>query len=234
MAGSTQVLHRFAIVGVLIASALAHGFFAWVNRERRPTLVVLEAPPHATVRAVLSFGDPQFLYRVWSMHLQNAGDTGGRATRMVDYDYDHVLGWLQALQALDRDAQQHTFLAAHYFSQTPRVNDARRVAEFVVGDVTLSPARKWYWLTFVIATAQKTLNDLPYALDVARQLAGYDFPNMDAYNFMFPAIFLERLGRYDEARAEIARVLETRRHRLGPPHFAWIEYFTQGLAEKGR
>lgn len=182
----------------------------------------------------MSFGDSQLLYRIWSSHLQNAGDTGGRSTRMTEYNYDYVIGWLQALQALDRDSHQHTFLAAHYFSQTPRVADVRRIAEFIAADVALSPARKWYWLTFVMTIAQKSLNDLPLALEVSRQLASYDYPNMDGYNFMFPAIFLERMGRYDEARAEIAKVLQTRKHRLAREHLGWIEVFTQGLAEKVR
>jgi len=217
---------------LLVTVALAHGVFAWENRGRRPDMVVLEAPPGMTARTLLSFGDPQFLYRVWSAHLQNAGDTGGRATAMRDYDYDHVIGWLRTLQALDRDAQQHPFLAAHYFSQTPNLADVRRLTEFILSDVALSPARKWYWLTYALSLARAKLKDLPFALEISRQLASYDFPDMNGYNYMFPAIYLERMGRFEEARAEIDKVLRTRRHRLSKEHFLWVDEFTQGLAGK--
>lgn len=217
---------------LLIAVGLAHGIFAWANRERRPEMIVLEAPPHATTRAALSFGDGQFLYRYWAVHLQNAGDSGGRATPMTDYNYDFVVGWLQALQALDPDAQQHTFLAAHYFSQTPDLADVRRITDFVISDVELSPARKWYWLTYVMTVAQKKLNDLDYTLEISRRLASYDFADMNGWNYMFPAIYLERLGRYDEARDELERTMETKRHKLRPEHFVWAEEFTGGLARQ--
>jgi hypothetical protein len=235
MAALPLKLRRFPIVlALLIAAAAAHGTFAWVNRDRRPDMIVLEAPPGPTARTALAFGDAQFLYRSWAAHLQNAGDTGGRATPMRDYNYDYVLGWLQALQALDRDAQQHAFLAAHYFSQTPKLDDVRRLVDFIIADVRLSPARKWYWLTYVMTLAQRKLDDLPYALEISRELASYDFPDMDGYNYLFTAIYLERLARYDEARDEVARVVETKRQKLGPPHLAWVEQFTQGLAEKAR
>jgi hypothetical protein len=234
MFARVRLNRSLGLMAVLIAAAVAHGAFAWANRERRPDMIVLESPPGAVARTVLSFGDAQFLYRYWSAHLQNAGDTGGRATPLRDYNYDDVVGWLRALQALDKDSHQHSFLAAHYFAQTPNLVDTRRIIDFMIADVALSPARKWYWLTYGMTTAQKKLNDLDYALAISRQLASYDFPDMDGYNYMFPAIFLERMQRYDEARGEIARVLESKKHRLGPPHLAWVEDFTQGLAEKRR
>ena len=220
----------FAIGLLLLCAAAAHAVFAWHHRDLRPDLVVLETPPTAVQRTLFAFGDTQFLYRYWSSYLQNAGDTGGRATRMRNYDYDDVIGWLKTLQALDSKAQQHTFLAAHYFSQTPRMDDLRKVLAFIADDVAKHPARKWYWLTYAMPAAAKTLDDIGYALELSRQLASYDFPHMTGWNYLFPAIYLERMGRFDEARAEIAGVLETRRSKLDSGQLMWIEEFTRGLA----
>ena len=84
---------------------------------------------------------------------------------------------------------------------------------------------------FAMTLAQKRLNDLPYTLEISRRLASYEFPDMTGWIYLFPAIYLERMQRYDEARAEIARVLVSKRHRLSREHLMWAGEFTQGLAK---
>lgn len=224
-----RLYRKFAVGFLLLCAAVAHAVFAWHHRGLRPDLTILDPPPTAEHRTVLAFGDPQFLYRYWSSYLQNAGDTGGRATRMRDYDYDDVIAWLRTLQALDVRAQQHTFLAAHYFSQTPDKDDLRKVLSFIADDVTKDPARKWYWLTYAMSAAAKSLGDVAYALELSRQLASYDFSDMTGWIYLFPAIYLERMARFDEARAEIKDLLESRRSKFSSEQLRWIEDFTHGL-----
>jgi len=214
---------------VLYLLALAHGVFAWNIRGLRPELDILGPPPSSAVRQAVSFGDAQVLYRFWALDLQNAGDTGGRATPMRDYNYDYVLGWLTALRELDGRGQFHLFLAAHYFSQTPNLDDVRRIVEFIRVDAAKNPNEKWYWLTQAIATAQLRLNDLPYALSLSLELAGYDPPSAPRWVLMFPAVLLEKMGRFVEAKTAIERVRTQRWNDLREDERLWLEDFTQRL-----
>ena len=209
--------------------AIAHGVFAWNSRDIRPQLSIVTSPPSPATRDALAFGDHQLLYRFWALDLQNAGDTGGRATPMRDYNYDYVIGWLAALHDLDLQASHHVVLAAHYFAQTPNLSDVRRIVEFIVRDAEASPKEKWYWLTQAIALAETRLNDAPYALDIAERLARYDFPEMPHWIFMFPAVLLEKMGRTAEARAVIEDVQLKKRSVLTEDELLWIEFFTQKL-----
>jgi len=214
---------------VLYLLALAHGVFAWNIRGLRPELDILGPPPSSAIRQAFSFGDAQMLYRFWALNLQNAGDTGGRATPMRDYNYDYVLGWLTALRELDARGQYHLFLAARYFSQTPNLNDVRRIVEFIRADVAQSPNEKWYWLTQAVAMTQMRLQDLRYALIIAEELAAYDPPDAPAWVLMFPAVLLEKMGRFGEAKTAIERVRMQRWNDLREDERLWLEDFTQRL-----
>jgi hypothetical protein len=225
-----MVGRRISFGGVaLVLVAAAHGIFAWQNRDRRPDLAVVTQPPTAAERQALSFGDAQFLYRAWGLDLQNAGDTGGRATPMRRYNYDYVMGWLDALQTLDARSQFHTFLAAHYFSQTPNAGDVRRMVAFIVQDAAANPTSKWQWFVHAAVMAQRQLEDLPLALRIAEQMAAYDLPDVPPWARMFPAVILEKMSRKAEARALVEHVLSREQNTLSPQERAWGEDFIQQL-----
>lgn len=210
---------------VFYVLAIVHGVFAWSVRDRRPDFTVLLPPPAPAVREAATFGDRQFLYRVWALDLQNAGDTGGRATPMRDYNYDYVVGWLEALRHLDGRAHFHTFLAVRYFSNTPRQDDVRKVVRFVVDDVQQNADIKWYWLTQATQIVRRRLSDEEYGLQIAQLLASYDYPNMPSWTWLFPAILLENLGQRNEALAVIADVRRRKAGRLEPETLLWMSEF---------
>jgi hypothetical protein len=219
----------FFLLCVFLIFAMGHGVFAWANRDRRPDLSIIDPPPSALERKALAFGDDEFLYRAYVLELQNAGDTGGRATPMRDYNYDYVLGWLRSLQALDARAQHHALLAARYF---PTVNEpvaVRKLVEFVAADVEMNPERKWSWLMQAVLMADHRLNDKEYALKLAKQLAGYDYPDMPSWIFMFPGVLLKQLGRNDEARAVMETVRRDKAGLLTPQDLHWMEDFERNL-----
>jgi hypothetical protein len=228
-AGTTAFGRTHRVTMLLCIVAVLHAVFMWSNRGRRPELAVIDPPPTAAAAQALSFGDSQFLYRYWALDLQNDGDTGGRATPMRDYDYDNVLGWLKSLQALDPRAQHHVFLATRYFSQTPHSADIRRLVDFIVDDVARAPARKWYWLTQAEEMAEYKLKDLPYALAIAETAAGYDFPEMPSWIWLFPAVLLQKEGRPADASAVIDRVRREKHNRLEPETLHWMKDFQDHL-----
>lgn len=214
---------------LLYLLVVAHGALTWTYRGVRPELEIIAPPPGAQVRTVLAFGDEQLLYRMWALGLQNAGDTGGRTTAMRDYNYDYVLGWLNALSALDPHAEYHLLLAARYFSYTPNKNDLRRLVDFIAADVGRAPDKKWYWLTQAVIIAETKIGDLPLALDLARKLAAYDLPGGPGAPRMLPAILLEKVGRLAEAESAMEEVRTRWWNDLTEDERRYLEYFIQRL-----
>jgi hypothetical protein len=217
-------VHRLPWAGMLcIILAVAHGIFAWSNRELRPELAVLTPPPGALAREALSFGDGQFFYRTSVLNLQTVGDEGGRVTRLSDYNYDYVLGWLEALAALDPLSHHYIMLAVRYFGFTPDLTSVRRLVDFVVADASADPQRKWYWLTQAMVMADHTLADLDYTLQIAEQLAAYDFPGLPSWLLLFPAVVLEKMDRFEEALALLNRVRVDEAARLTQYDQNWVD-----------
>jgi len=214
----------------LAVVATAHGVLAWTFKDQRPDFAVLPPPPSGVEREALSFGDRQFLYRMWSLNIQNAGDTGGRATPMRDYNYEHVIGWLKALHALDPRGQHHMFLATWYFSQTPNEVDVRRIVDFVVEASAQKPEQSWYWMARAVTLAEMRVADADYALGIARRLAAYEFPDMPAWILMYPAILLEMSGRIADADLAAREVFERRQGTFSPEDLAWAREFLQRLS----
>jgi len=221
---------QIPLLGIaLILLAGAHAVFAWRVRDIRPEFSIVDPPPSVLAREAFALGDKQFLYRTWALDLQNAGDTGGRATAMRNYNYDNVIGWLKTLQALDPLSEYYTFMAMHYFALTPVISDVRAIGDFVVEDVRVAPAIKWPWMMQVVALTQRRLQDLEYALEVSKELASYDYPEIPGWVFMFPATILEKMKRYSEARIFLEKVLAERAHRLSADDLLWAEQFLQQL-----
>ena len=217
---------KLTLLGPLVfILAAAHAVFAWMHRDLRPVLEVLTPPPGHLAGTVAAAGDNQFIYRIWALDLQNAGDTGGRATPMHDYNYDLVIGWLETLQALDPRAHQHAHLAANYFSLTPNLADVRRIVAFVADDWALYPAEKWVWMVRGVEIATARLKDREYALALSQRLAAYDLPAISFIIMSLPAIFLEKLGRYAEARVALNEALQKRADTVTVDERAWAEDF---------
>lgn len=220
------------ITFLLCLFAVLHGVFAWHYRDQRVFSSALGPPPPKVAQTAASFGDEQFLYRIWGLNLQNAGDTGGQVTRMSDYNYDHVVGWLTALQNLDAGAQFHSFLATRYFSLSQDLEDVRKVVGFIEGDVMLNPARKWFWLTQAVEIADHDLGNTEYALELAIRLASYDYPGMPGWVWMYPTVLLEKLGRFEEAKTFLREVLREKASRLTPDDLIWADQVTQRLSNR--
>jgi hypothetical protein len=221
---------KLPLIGPLVLClAAGHAVLTWYHRDERPVLQVLTPPPDPWARTAAAAGDNQFLYRVWALHLQNAGDTGGRATPMRDYNYDFVLGWLATLQSLDNKSHLHTQLASDYFSLTPNEQDVRRITAFVLNDVALHPEQKWPWAIRAIQIATSRLKDYELALAISRDLNAYNVPDMPYGALSLPAVFLESLGRYAEARDAVEVIREKYADKMTADDIDWTDKFIQRL-----
>jgi tetratricopeptide (TPR) repeat protein len=205
------------LVGQIVFSQLA--------RDTRVELeAVPPAPPAAAVLAAIALGDSQAAYRAGGLALQNFGDTGGRWTRLADYDYARLVGWFERLVELDGEARYVPVLAAYYYAQTPVVADARAVIDFVAGYALARPARRWRLLGHAVYLARHHLGDLELALALARRLAALEVDGLPLWARQLPALVLAEMGETEAARREIEAL--ARRYRDLPPEEArWHEYF---------
>ena len=213
----------------VVLCAGAHGVFAWVNRDRKPDLSIIDPPPSAHEREAMAFGDDQFLYRAQVLELQNAGDTGGRATPLGEYNYDYVVGWLENLNKLDPCAIHHDLLATRLYAWGREPATLRKLVDFIVSDVATCPRRKWYWQTQAIAMANHRLNDRPYGLELARNLAAYDLPDMPFWIFLYPSVLLADMGQSEEALREMEKVRNTRAAMMTAEDQNYVARFEERL-----
>lgn len=212
-----------------LALVIAHAGLAMFTRNIHSNPPVMTAPPGEVSRKAMAFGDDQFLYRVLSIDLQNAGDGGGRVTPISQYNYDYVLGWLRAVEALDPLAQHHYILAARYFSYTQNAADLRRVIAFIFEKASRNPERHWFWVTQCIELADHRLGDTAYALQIAQVAAAYTFPEVPAWVWMFPALLMEKMGRFEDAYEFLAKVRVEKAGRLSQYESNWIDEVSRRL-----
>lgn len=222
---------RFILAtGLLLAFGL-HASIGWFLHKERPHLEILPPQPTDTAAKAISLGDAQFLYRVFTLQIQNAGDTGGRFTPMRMYDIPAVVSWLELLQRLDENASHHTALATRYFSQLRESDDLRSLVAFIDRDVSLAPERKWYWQTQAVALARDRLKDVPYALELAKKMRQYQeyVPEGFFWTLQMEPILLEDLGRIDEARALMMQIVTEHGARMNSAERTWTQMFFDRL-----
>jgi hypothetical protein len=212
--------------------AIAQIGFAVAARHVTPNRDLLPPVPTPRLRDAESFGDPQFLFRIDSLEIQNAGDTGGRIVPVKNYDFGIVVGWLRTLQSLDSRSAIPIELASGYFGQSQNTDYVRPIVEFMRENVGLRPQARWKYLFQAVYLAQRRLRDNDLALATAYQLASYDFPDMMPLAGMMPAFILEDLGRFREARAIIEKAQQRFAGRLSPDDDKFIHNYLDYLATR--
>ena len=221
---------------IVLALAVIQVAFAWSIRSLDPKRDYLSVPPSRLAQDALAFGDTQFLYRTFALEVQNAGDTGGRIVPVKNYDFGRVTGWLEVLDRLDRRSGFGLEMAGGYFGQSQNVADVEPIVRFIMRKVGEDPENRWKALYNAIYLARHRLRDDSLALEVARQLAGYDFEGVEVWAALMPAFILEDHQRYREAM-EIVRNAVTRfGSRLSEDDAKWTASYIDFLlqVEAGR
>jgi hypothetical protein len=179
-----------------------------------------------------SFGDTQFLYRSLAMDLQNFGDTGGHLTPLKDYDVRQLVAWMRVLDSLDALANHHVTLAARYFSQTQHKADVEQLVRYVQEHVAKNPREKVQWLGDAISLAAVRLGNNALAMEVADQLATYDFPEMTVIAYQLPALIHRRAGDYAGAARLMAQAYERVKTRSSPQDLEFMEGFIAQMQQQ--
>lgn len=180
----------------------------------------------------LAFGDSQFLFRYLALTLQNAGDNGGRVTPLKNYDYEKVVAWLELLDHLDVQTHWTIAMSNGYFGQTQNTDDVKPIVRYMQSHVAQDPAVKWPWLVNAINLARHRYKGDWLALDVARQLASYDYESMNSASLQMPALILDDLSQYGVAMSEMVNLQTDHRREFSPEDNAWMTYFIEVMRQE--
>jgi hypothetical protein len=163
--------------------ALALGLQALLHHggpSPRATAQDLPPAPRAEVLRLASFGEPQALARVAMLYLQAFDLSGENALPYRRLDYARLIGWLDAILALDPRSQYPLFCAARVYAETDDPARMRQMLDFVYRQYFIDPNRRWPWLAHAALLAKHELNDLPlarrYAAAVQRHATAPDVP----------------------------------------------------------
>ena len=69
------------------------------------------------------------------------------------------------------------------------------------------------------------------ALDAARQLATYDYPEMNAASLQMPALVLDDLQQYESAKQEMVVLKQRRGIEFSPNDQVWVDWFIEQMNE---
>jgi hypothetical protein len=197
---------------ILLTFALALAFVVQLGLGQQIKQIPQEweiVPPPPTQRAVqlAAFGDRQFLHRVYARQIQEFGDTGGRTTRMVDYDMGQVVLWLDLLDQLDSQSQYQLALGLRYFASTPRQDQLITLVDYASRAVTLNPINRAQWLREAIVIADRRLKNQALALRVADQLAAVDWPDLNILAYQLAPLLRAKYGDFQGAAAGMQKAL---------------------------
>ena len=226
------MLPRLALTLLLPAFLLAQVGLSWGIRDVRPTLGILPDLPEQAALDALAFGDRQFLFRYLALELQNAGDNGGRVTPLRNYDYDKVVDWLDLLEDLDLTSHWPIAMANGYFGQTPKTEDVEPIIRYMQAHVAQEPERKWPWLVNGIYLARHRLRNDWVALDVAVQLASYDYDRMNSASLQMPMLVMDDLEQFGRAGRHMSALMQRRGSEFPPEDQLWMKDFIALMAER--
>lgn len=216
---------------ILVAIQLA---FTYQIRGLRAAIEEMPPPPTDRALKVMSFGDEEFLFRYLGRWLEFVGDGGGRVRGLRFYDYDRVVGWLEALDRLDKGRSDYTqHLATHYFGEiTPAVDPdhlrLRKIVDYVRITALTDPPRYWQWLVWVGIKARNPMHDRALVMQVARDLLSPELKDarVPAWVRVLPVRLYRFAGDEAAARDVIAHI--------SPEDMATVEADRRRLQEKIR
>jgi hypothetical protein len=155
----------------------------------------------------MSLGDDQFLFRALALEVQEMGDSGGRFTPLGDYNYSMLIEWFRLLDGLDARSDYAVSLAALSYGMTQKPEDARRIAIYVREHAARDPAKKWRFLAHAAYIARYRGKDLALALEIAKDLAAVDIPDIPAWTKQMPAFIMTEMGDKEAAEAYLSALI---------------------------
>jgi len=173
-----------------------------------------ELPPAPRPEALrlASFAEEPAAARLAMLYLQAFDYRGANRIPYQKLDYGRLIGWLDAILALDPRSDYPLFSAARIYAETPDSARSRQMLEYVYRAFLQDPDRRWPWLAHAALLAKHRLNDLPLALRYARAVEQNTAdPNVPSWAKQMQIFVLEDMNELEAARTMIIGLLENGR-----------------------
>lgn len=214
---------------LLVAFVLLQGAFWYSTHKQLPDMTIVPTPPGKPVLDVLSFGDSEFLFRSMAFLMGNAGDTFGRTTPLYKYDMEKVRHWFSLLDQYNADSNLLASLAAYYYGQTQKREDARYMVMFLKDHALKDITTKWWWLVQATYLAQHRVGDSDLALEVSSPLA--DAKGVPMAMRQIPAIVHEKRGEFEDALFIMEGLLKSD-EKIPEEELRYMNYFIEERIQK--
>ncbi len=228
-----QNLPHFFIVSFLLCLILQICF--WFKSEQfKPDVYIVPPLPSQQSAIALSFGDPQFYFRVAVLKLENAGDTFGRFTALKNYDYSNLYNWFKLLDTLDNQSKYIPTLAANYYSQTQNIGDTAYLVKYLDEYASGNIDENWWWMFQAFIIAHGTLKDDQLALKLAYKLSENKNVNAPIWTKQLPAFIESKIGDDCSAFLVINKILqdnESGDKKISPEEMDFMRHFIKQRLE---
>lgn len=202
-------------VAVFAALALAAQVaWQWPRGDAAPQASDLPPPPATGVLALASLGERAAFARVAMLWLQAFDSSGTNATPYRSLDYDRLVGWLEAIQAVDPRSAYPLFAGSRIYAEVADPARVRRMLAFVHGAFLDDPNGRWPALAQAALIAKHRLRDLPLALRYAADLQRLTTdPTIPSWARQMEIFILEDMNELEAARIMLGGLLVTGRIR---------------------
>jgi hypothetical protein len=166
----------------------------------------LEAPPPAAILRVVSLGEPVAFAQLLTLYLQAFDNQPGISIPFLELDYARVSAWLATILELDPVEQYPLMMAAHLYGQVPDSDKQRAMCEFVRGQFSADPNRRWRWLAHCAIMAKHRLKDIRLALSYAEAITR-EARHASGWARQMQVFILEDLGEREAATVLLGGLL---------------------------
>lgn len=203
--------------------ALQVGFHRY-SQHYLPELGIVPPVPSTAELGVTAMGDAQYLFRIHTLELQQAGDTFGRVTALYKYDYPALRDWFMQMDTLD--ARSHFFpaLASYYFAQSQHKEDVAYLVDYLDAHTKHDIEHNWWWVVQAAYLSKHKLGDSDRAITIAKRLEGVT--SIPLWAQQYPAFIYEQRGEFDDALRIIQDIIASQ-DDLKPQDLAFMAQFAK-------
>lgn len=196
--------HISYVILFVVFLALQLAFWRETTHQR-PDMSILPTPLSTEALKAMSFGDEEYVFRIISFLVSNAGDTFGRTTRLIDYDIKPVIAWFKLMDSLNDRSIIAPYMAAYYFGQSQNIKHIRPIVDYLVENSARDLEKKWWWRIQAAYLSTHRLSDTHGSLAITLPLA--KLTTAPYWVQQYPAFVYEKMGEMEEAQKIIEAII---------------------------
>ena len=186
----------YLVLGVaLILNALVW----YYSSPRLPQWANVPPAPSQMSFAASFLGDKELAYRSAAMTMQSFGNAAGQVMALKDYNYKNLGTWFDLGDSLNQESNYIPFLAGYYFAGNQEPSQLMPVINYLRRVGTYSGEEKYRYLGQAVFLARHKMNNMPLAMELAKELAATYKTGMPGWVAQMPAIVASGMGEKEMA-----------------------------------